>query len=690
MAKLVSELIFEINANTAAFKSALEETKGKLTNLSTGLKEIGGAIAGAFAVGSIIAAGKAAFDFINRIGDATAKVRDLTNLTGNDLTNVTASIKATSDTFGTDFNETLKTTNALANNYGISFEEASTLVQQGIALQDDDAGQLLGLIKQFSPSFKTLGLDAKQSFAIVSQAMDSGIIPETAIGAIGKATQNLREMNANAQKALQNIGINSDELSLRIKNGSMTEYEAIQKIAEKMKGFGANSKEVGDTLMQVFGKQGVQAGAKFIESLSTMTTKWSEVINNADDVEKSNLRIAEAQTEMNKELVQLFGQSSTYFASIKADAYEIAVKAFKQMKQSIMEVVDYFVDLYQRSILFRAIIQDTIFAFKELWTAIKLVGNLIFDVFGTTGELIKAVFTGNLKAIPNIYASAMKKVATDAINFGKETATNFKTAIENTLLAKKINLIDPNAASTDGKKAGTKAGLTFSNAFGEAVKDKKGNKQGEKNDLGIKVDLSKQIKDFTQLNTVIVGAGKNAAYMPSILQKIGDAFKTNVQQTAYPAMQQLGKQIGESVATGKASFAELGNQVLSTVKQMIAANLAEALSETIAANAALPFPLDVAAIAAGTAGIYAAFSAIPGFANGGVTTGGLAMVGERGAELIDLPAGSRVYNNGDTNKMLSGFGNNKIKLSVSSVGVKNDHIWFAFQEANRKRGNTNY
>ena len=37
-----------------------------------------------------------------------------------------------------------------------------------------------------------------------------------------------------------------------------------------------------------------------------------------------------------------------------------------------------------------------------------------------------------------------------------------------------------------------------------------------------------------------------------------------------------------------------------------------------------------------------------GYANGGITKGGIALVGERGPELVSLPSGSRVHPNGST------------------------------------------
>ena len=49
---------------------------------------------------------------------------------------------------------------------------------------------------------------------------------------------------------------------------------------------------------------------------------------------------------------------------------------------------------------------------------------------------------------------------------------------------------------------------------------------------------------------------------------------------------------------------------------------------------------------------------LPGFANGGVSAGGLAVVGERGPELVNLPAGSQVHSNSDSKKMMGGTVNN--------------------------------
>lgn len=54
-----------------------------------------------------------------------------------------------------------------------------------------------------------------------------------------------------------------------------------------------------------------------------------------------------------------------------------------------------------------------------------------------------------------------------------------------------------------------------------------------------------------------------------------------------------------------------------------------------------------------------------GFASGGLTTGGMQLVGEKGPELVSLPAGSRVHTNSNSRRMTGGVVNN-INITVNA------------------------
>ncbi len=697
MSNLVSSLLFQIEANTASLTQSLNETKGHVSEFNESLNKLKEFAIEAFAFESIKEGAEKVFEFTQEIGELTDKVSELSRYSGKDLVDLTASIKATSDTFGTDFNETLKTTNTLSKTMGISFSEASKLIQDGTSINHINAVDFLATVKEYSPQFKTLGLDASQSIALITNSLKNGLGTNGA-DAITKAHKNLEELLPTAVASLKAIGINADAMRLAIAEGSLTEFQAIQQISMKMKEFGDNSQEVGNVLINVFGKSGVKAGAQYIESLATMNLSTEDLVKNMDESEKANYDLAKANEELNKIWVQMFGNASTQWANIKTQMTEIAVKTLVGIKEGTIDIINYFIDLYNNSILFRAIIQDVVMVFKNFWEVVKVFATNFMDVFKSAGELIKDVFTGNFKAIPTLFASTMKTLAQNTLEFGKAVGNNFISGVKATLSTKKISLINENEVQKEGEQAGK----TFASAFDDSLtsdsasKDKsskggkgKGKKGGD-NGLGLDVDsgiVKKLASDFLHLKTSIAGAVQQAQYMPTTLQAIGDTFSKNISKTAYPAMMQLGDSIGQTSVEGKTALQSLGDSVENTAKSVLKSALIQAMAENIASNSDYPYPLDILMIGLGAASISALFSAIPSFATGGVSEGGMSLVGEQGAELVDLPAGSRIHNHGDTMKMFSGGGN---KLQVQVVGmVRGEDIYYSQKEVVRRRGLSN-
>ena len=67
-------------------------------------------------------------------------------------------------------------------------------------------------------------------------------------------------------------------------------------------------------------------------------------------------------------------------------------------------------------------------------------------------------------------------------------------------------------------------------------------------------------------------------------------------------------------------------------------------------------------------------SIIPGMANGGVSAGGLTVVGEKGPELVNLPRNSRVHSNKDSRKMVSSGGGNTINVTVNATSTNDTEL----------------
>tara|TARA_R110000803_G_scaffold38028_1_gene82095 strand:- start:14615 stop:16345 length:1731 start_codon:yes stop_codon:yes gene_type:complete len=123
----------------------------------------------------------------------------------------------------------------------------------------------------------------------------------------------------------------------------------------------------------------------------------------------------------------------------------------------------------------------------------------------------------------------------------------------------------------------------------------------------------------------------------------------------------------------KSKWQELLNGDLSTKIKLIAKAIIAVVAVIIAIKLAILGMPILIAIALGV--IIYRFGAwlvnfIPGFATGGVSSGGMAIVGERGPELIRLPKGSRIHSNEQSKGMVRNSGgdiNTSITINASAL-----------------------
>lgn len=91
----------------------------------------------------------------------------------------------------------------------------------------------------------------------------------------------------------------------------------------------------------------------------------------------------------------------------------VIYKNWAPIKQSLVDIANYFIDLYNESALFRGSVEFVILTFKNLfeigkfalngiWSILKGLASAFVDNFKFIGKIIKAVFTGNFGEIKNI------------------------------------------------------------------------------------------------------------------------------------------------------------------------------------------------------------------------------------------------------------------------------------------------
>ncbi len=156
-----------------------------------------------------------------------------------------------------------------------------------------------------------------------------------------------------------------------------------------------------------------------------------------------------------------------------AAAVYLIYKNWEQVKKSLVDVINYFIDLYNESLVVRVAVQGIVLQFKQMYAAAKLAVNLIINSFATlfkflidgfknAGALIEAVLTGEFGDIPGIITEAYKKGFTNikelaqdtAEDFGdyfSDTGKNITDAIDNSLKKQKIKPVSLEATVTNIK-----------------------------------------------------------------------------------------------------------------------------------------------------------------------------------------------------------------------------------------------
>lgn len=395
------------------------------------------------------------FDYNKGILESTRLTREFLGLTGDSLKAVRDEIQATADTYGKDFKETLEAVDVLTSQYGITTSEALKIINDGFQSGADLNGDMIDKIKQYAPAFHDANISGQELVATIQQTR-SGIFSDSGLALIQMGSKKIREMSDATKEALDNIGINSKQVQKDLQDGTKSTFDVIKEISTRMKEIPQNSKEMGAVLKDVFGKQGANAGLKMIEQLDTMnidldklketTGEWGELMNE----EK------EANEELNKTMSALFDMSDKGFEAMLSQLKLLSTKAITEVLKGLISMINYFIDLYNESMLFRGAIQGTLINFKNLWNGVKLIFNLIVD--GVKGvaqnlkglaQIIEGIATLSFSKVKegflNItgsYTKALKEGYNDIKAFGKATANNYINGINEVIKNKKINHIE--------------------------------------------------------------------------------------------------------------------------------------------------------------------------------------------------------------------------------------------------------
>lgn len=472
--------------------------EGMFSSISGGwTKLVGVATAAVASISAVIEGAKWWYNYNVEIEEAQRLTREFFNIQGDELVHTQSQISALASQMGKDYKEVLGTVESLTNQYGISTTEAINAIKDGLQAGADLNGTFLSQIQQYGPAFSDAGGAVNDLVASITQTR-SGIFNEAGMGLIQTATNRIRTMSSATQSALNSIGISSKQLEADLISGKTSILEAIKMISGKIKELPENSMQVGQVMKAVFGKTASNEGMKLVKTLADMSTNMEELKGVTGEYGELQREEVDAQAELNEKMSKFFGLGEHGFDELTMKAKIFGVKALSKIIDYTVKIINYFIDLYNESKVFRAGIEHIKNNFKSTWEVFKFGVYLVIDGFKGMGRMAKAwakviegafsfdvdKITTGIKGLWDAYKDTWVEIGNDAKKMAANVRDNFIEAIKNTGSNKKVAHLSVDvtpevknhAANKSGSGGGGKStienGIKDSNKKTKTKKDK--------------------------------------------------------------------------------------------------------------------------------------------------------------------------------------------------------------------------
>lgn len=424
------------------------ESKAVFTAIGDGAKALGKTLLGLLsnpvflAIAGIAAAGAAFkwwYDYNAGLVEATRLTQQFTGKSGDDLKAFRNEVQAVADSFNADFRETLIATNALSKQFGISANEALQLVKDGFLAGGDANGEFLDTLKEYPAYFKEAGISADQFVAIVTQTNKMGIFSDKGVDAIKEANLRLREMTTATAAALDGIGISSEQVQKDLQTGTKTTFDVIQDVSAKLAELPDNAATVGAAIADIFGGPGEDAGLQYLRTLKDISTNMDEVKGKAGVLAQLQEEQLQSQIELQNALSGLFDATGGNFETLTTQAKVFVNQGLTAIIKGVIDVVNYLIELYNESVLIRAIWNGIVAGFKTTFDTLGNLFGFFIDIVKATGTALKGAFTldfDDVKKGLSDYAAAYGNLVKAQV---KDITQNFKEGLDD--MQKKIKPI---------------------------------------------------------------------------------------------------------------------------------------------------------------------------------------------------------------------------------------------------------
>lgn len=408
-----------------------DEAVGVFTAMKSGAQALGKTLLGLLAnpvflaIAGIAGAGAAFkwwYDYNVGLIKATRLTQQFTGKQGEDLKAYRNEVAAVADTFDAEFNEVLMTANNISKQFGISANEALTIVKDGLVAGGNANGEFFDTLKEYPAFFKEAGLSADEFVAIVAQTNQAGVFSDKGIDAIKEASISLREMTTSTSDALKGIGIDSARVQEELRSGTKTTFDIIREISARMGELPATSAEVGTAIADIFRGAGEDAGLQYLLTLKDIETNLGAVKEEAGLLGQLQEEQLQSQIELQNALSGLFDATGGSFENLTTRARVFINKGLTRIIYGVVDLINYFIELYNESLPIRAIWASITMQFRTTFDVIGNILKMFVEELKGIGQIIKGVFTFNFDDV----SAGAERFSQAIVNMAKETAKDVK------------------------------------------------------------------------------------------------------------------------------------------------------------------------------------------------------------------------------------------------------------------------
>lgn len=337
----VGKSIGETENKSLGFKDALDIVGSKL-GVNANLIEFvtTGHLGMAAAIGAGVTAVVKAVEAFAEYNEELEKNKTIasvtTGLSGEAAGEMAEKAEALAKVYGVDFREVINAANTLMQQFGKTGEESMDLVRKGLqGMLEGDGPKLLTMIQQYAPAFHDAGISASQLVAIIHNS-EGGIFTDANMNAIVMGIKNIRLMTKATNDALARIGVDGNEITKELENGTINIFQAMQMVLTKLGETKSGSQAAGEVMQQVFGRQGVNAGTNIAKAINTLNLNLEETRKQTGEIGDKQDELYKATLRLNTALKACFGVDS--FASFKKALQTDVVNALARVLELVDEI----------------------------------------------------------------------------------------------------------------------------------------------------------------------------------------------------------------------------------------------------------------------------------------------------------------------------------------------------------------